>query len=81
MVGVKYENPVHCPRQHRVHYVVFTGHGKAHAQEIGGISKIVLRINEGLSDVILESHGGDRRQFGDHPVRGDFALAGIVDIG
>ena len=81
VVGVQDEDPVHGARQDRVHHIFLAGHGKAHAQEVRRIGQRVLRVNEGLADVILVGHGGDGRQLGDHPVAGDLALARIIDVG
>ena len=81
MVGVQDEDAVHRTRQHRVRLVVLGRHCVAHAQEVGGVVEIVLRIHERLADRIFVSHGGERRHFRDHADRGDHALGRIRDVG
>ena len=81
VVGVQDEDAVHGARQHRVDLVLLARHRKAHAQEVGGVVELVLRINEGLADRIFVGHRGDRRHLGDHADRGDHALVRIGDVG
>ena len=81
MVGVQDEDAVHRARQHRVRLVLLGRHRVAHAQEIGGVVEIVLRIDERLADRIFVGHGGERRHLGDHADRGDHALMRIGDVG
>ncbi len=81
MIGMQDEDAVHGARQNGVHLVFLARHRKAHVQEIGGIGQFVARINKGLPDVILVGHRRNRRQLGNHPVRGNFALPRIVDVG
>lgn len=51
-----------------------------HVQEVGGVIQIVLRVNEGLADMVLVGHGGDRRHLRDHAQRSDHALVRIGDV-
>ncbi len=60
--------------------ILFARHGKAHAQEVRGVVEIILRVNEGLADVVLVGHGGDRRHLGNHAQRRDHALVRIGDV-
>ena len=81
VVGVEDEDAVHGAREHRIDLILLAGHGKAHAQEVRRVVEIVLRVNEGLADMVLVGHGRDRRHLGDHAHRGDHALVRIGDVG
>ncbi len=81
MVCMEDEDAIHGTGQNRVHLVLLAGYGEAHVQEVGGVIEIVLRINEGLADMVLVGHGGDRRHLGDHAQRSDHALVRIGDVG
>ena len=80
VVGVQHEDAVERARHHRVDAEILARHAEAHAQEIGAVAEVVLRIQERLADRILVGHRRQRRHLGDHPHRGDFALARIVDV-
>ena len=81
MVGVENEDLVHGAGEHRIDLVFLAWHRKAHVEEVRRIGEAVLGINERLSNRIFKCHGGDGRQLGDHPSRGDLTLLGIADIG
>ena len=65
MICMKGENPVHRAGQNWVHLIVFRGHRKAHAEEVGGIIHIIARIDEGLSHRVFIGHCGNGWHFGD----------------
>ena len=81
MVGMQDEDAIHRARQDRVRLVFLGRHRVAHAQEIGGVVEIVLRIHEGLADRIFVRHCGEGRHFCDHADRSDHALMRIGDVG
>ena len=81
VVRVQDEDAVHGAGDDRVRLVLFAGHREAHAQEVGGVVEIVLRINEGLPDRIFVGHRRQRRHFGDHADRCDHALGRVGDVG
>jgi hypothetical protein len=81
MVGMENEDPVHGARQNGIDHIFLARDGEAHAQEVRRVVEIVLRIHEGLADVIFERHGGDGRHLGDHAQAGDHALVRIGDVG
>ncbi|MGO7785734.1 hypothetical protein ACC717_37730, partial [Rhizobium ruizarguesonis] len=39
--------------KHRIDHIFLARHGKAHAKEVRGVVEVVLRINEGLADMVL----------------------------
>ena len=49
-------------------------HREAHAQEVGRVVEVVLRIDERLADRVFVGHRRERRHLGDHADRGDHAL-------
>ena len=75
------EDAVHGARKHRIDLILLAGHGKAHTQEVRRVVEIVLRINEGLADMVLVGHGRDRRHLGDHAHGSNHALMRIGDVG
>ena len=81
VVGMQDEDLVERVRQHRIDLVVLARHREAHVQEVLGEGERVLRIHEGLADGVFEGHRRQRRDFRDHPHRGDHALLRIVDVG
>jgi hypothetical protein len=81
VVRVQDEDAVHGARQDRVHLIVLRRHREAHAQEVLRIALVVARIHERLTDRIFERARRDRGHLGDHPVRGDFALHRVMDVG
>ena len=81
VVGVQDEDAVERARQDRIDLVVLAGDREAHAQEIRGVVKVVLRVDEGLPDRILERHRGERRHLRDHAHRGDHPLTLVGDVG
>ena len=80
MVGVKDQDAVDRPGEHRVHLVVLRRNGEQHVQEILGVGQVVARIDERLSYRVFVGHRGDRRHLGDQPVRRDLALAAVIDV-
>ena len=81
VIRMQDEDAVHRPAQDRIGDVLLGRDGKAHVQEVRRVIEIVARIHEGLADRILVGHGRDRRHLRDQPVRGDLALARVVDVG
>ncbi len=81
MIGVQNEDRVQRLRQHRVDLVLPTRHREAHAHEILGVSEIVHRIHERLSERIFVSHRRNGRHFRDQAVTCDFALMLVRDVG
>lgn len=80
MVSMQREDPVHGAGQGGMNLIFLTWHGKAHVQEVGSIRQVIARINERLAHMVFEGHCGNGRQLGNHPVRRNFALAGISDV-
>ena len=80
MIRVQQEYPVHCLGDDRIDLVVITWCGKHHVKEILGIGEIVAWVNEWLTHGILVTHRGQRRHFGDQPVRSDDAVIEIIDV-
>ena len=80
MVGVEDEDLVHRRFDHRIDFIILGRNAERHAQEVGSVAELVLRIDEGLTDRIFESHRRDRRDLGDQPVRSDQPLLGIGNV-
>mgnify|MGYP007080476079 CR=1 FL=1 len=49
-------------------------------QEILGEAKIILRVDEGLTDGVFIGHGGEGWHFGYHAVAGELAVLGVVHV-
>src|SRR5215510_12581590 len=50
MVGVEDEDAVHGAREHRIRLEFLARYREAHAQEVGRVVEVVLRIDERLAD-------------------------------
>ena len=81
MIRMKGKDPVHRAAKDRIYFVILGRYGKAHAQKVRGVIKIIARIFERLPDCIFIRHGGNRRHFGNHSDRRHFSLPWIRDIG
>jgi hypothetical protein len=81
VVGVQDEDAVQ--RAASTGLTLYSSHGTAKhmRRKFDAIVEIVLRIHEGLADVVLVGHRRERRHLGDHAHRRDHALVRIVDVG
>ncbi len=81
VIGMQDKDRVERFGENRIDHILLGRHGERHAQEILGVTELVVGINEGMSRVIAECHRCDGRNFRDQTVAGDFALLRIVDVG
>ena len=63
MIGMQDEDAVHRARENGIGLVLLARHRKAHAQEVGRVVELVLRIDERLADRIFVGHRGHASAF------------------
>ncbi len=80
MIGVQDEEQVERLRHLRVDLVVLRRHREHHVQQVGGVAKVVARVDVRLADRLLERPRRQGRQLGNEPVDRDLHRSRIKDV-
>ena len=80
MIGMEYEKHIQRLRQCRLGLVFRFRDLEHHAQEIGRVVELVVRMDVRHADAVSVREGGERRHLADQPVNRQLPLGGIGDL-
>ena len=80
MIGMQHEDGIECMHQDGIRLIFLAGRTKHHIHEVGGITQIIARIHERLTDRVFISHRHNSRKLGDNAVEAKIAVLRVGKI-